>query len=187
MLITCRSLLCQFSPRWRSLLLAAPLSSVVVLAGTSRGEFLLENRGEQGDGVADTSTREFGQEPAEEQEVVEDIANTETQEVKYAAIKEENTRDLVKTEPLTGSESVEKVEGDADESPTVRLLDLIQPDFCWPMGLEAPNFHRMRWRQTNGQMIEVKGNKSLFVTLTEKCPDIPDLAAFSIEGTQVMT
>ena len=52
-------------------------------------------------------------------------------------------------------------------------------------GLEAPNLHRMRWRDARGQMIEVKGNKSLFVTLTEKCPDIPESAAFSVEGTQV--
>ena len=137
--------------------------------------------------MADSDTREIEQLTAEEQEVVEDKTNSETQEVKYVAVKEENTRDMVKTEVWTGSESAEKLEEDDDgESPPVRLMDLIKPDFSWPPGLEAPNFHRMRWRHGNRHMLEVKGNKSLFATLTEKCPEIPESAAFSLEGTQVM-
>ena len=115
--------------------------------------------------------------------MVEDKSNSEDK--KYAAVKEEITRDLVKTEAWTGSESVEKFEEDDDMSLPVRLLDVIQADFSWPPGLEVPNFHRMRWRHGNRHMLEVSGNKSLFATLTEKCPKIPESAAFSLEGTQV--
>ena len=75
---------------------------------------------------------------------------------------------------------------DIAKHPPVRLVDFILPDFSWPAGKEAPNFHRMRWRHARGQRIEVKGNKSLFVTLTEKFPEIPESAAFSLEGLQVL-
>ena len=156
---------------------------MVVLAGTERGEFLRENEGQKITDVADTDTREFEQQTAHEQEVVEDESNYE--DIKYAAVKEEITRDSVKTEAWTGSESVEKFEEDDDKSLPVRLLDVIQADFSWPPGLEVPNFHRMRWRHGNRHMLEVRGNKSLFASLTEKCPEIPQSAAFSLEGTQV--
>ena len=75
--------------------------------------------------MADSDTREFEQLTAEEQEVVEDKTNSETQEVKYAAVKEEITRDLVKTEVWTGRQSADKMQEDEGESPPVRLMDLI--------------------------------------------------------------
>ena len=172
---------------WRSLLLSAPQSSVVVLAGSSRGEFLSSAGSPRGDFLqqeAHRDTTEFRQEILVEQEATEDNTDAEPLELKYVAVEEENKTDLVKTEPWSGSESLEKVTN--DKWPTLLLLDRIPADFCWPPGLEAPNLHRMRWRHASWHMLEVRGNKSLFATLTEACPEVPQSAAFSLEGSQVV-
>ena len=144
-----RSLLALVSPWLQPVLLAAPLSSLIILADTSREQFILEYAGEMAGEAA------------------------------YHIDEVENT-----SEPVDITEDGKDEEEDASH-PAGRLVERIAGDFEWPGGLEAPNLHRMRWRDARGQMIEVKGNKSLFVTLTEKCPDIPESAAFSVEGTQV--
>ena len=147
-----KSLLALVSPWLQTVLLAAPLSSLIILADTTRDQFILEYAGEMAGEAAYHIDEAFELEDSSEPVDITDDGTVE--------------------------------EEDASD-PAGRLVERIAGDFEWPGGLEAPNFHRMRWRDARGQMIEVKGNKSLFVTLTEKCPDIPESAAFSIEGTQV--
>ena len=113
--------------------------------------------------------------------------NTETEEMVQMdeTIKVDESKENLQPRMKEEGHLTDNLEDLAEHAP-VRLVDFILPDFSWPAGKEAPNFHRMRWRHARGQRIEVKGNKSLFVTLTEKFPEIPESAAFSLEGLQVL-
>ena len=172
-----RSLLALLSPWWSSLLQGAPLSSLVLLPGTSREQLVRElaGQGEQA-GQGDQGGQETGDQV--ETELMQDIVTDNEQT---------NDIDFIQTDSF----KVEEMPPPADSKLTVAdsqsaLVDSICPDFQWPGELSGPNYHRMRWREARGAMLEVRGNLSLFSCLRQRFPSLPQSAAFSVRDTEVV-
>ena len=77
-------------------------------------------------------------------------------------------------------------------------------EFRWPEHIEAPNFHTMGWRRSAGKQVastpldlfkalcvvhhqganvyHIMGNQTLFTALKREHPDLPERAAFMVQG-----
>ena len=161
-----RALLALVSPWWGALLQGAPLSSLVLLPGHTREQLVREIAGE-GEGVGQGEDVGVTSEDVVEvkQEIDSDLESFDTEETKPIAefnmsVDKKDTRSV--------------------------LVDLIQSDFSWPRELGGQNFHRMRWREAKGAVLEVRGNLSLWTTLRRRLPDLPESAAFSVRHSELV-
>ena len=168
-----RSLLALLSPWWSRLLQGAPLSSLVLLPGHSREQFVRELAGQGEEGGQ-------GAEEGDEPEVKQDIVTQDEQTNDFEFILNNS---LEVEETSTPSDSQLTV--DAKDLPSL-LVDSISPDFPWPPELSGPNYHRMRWREAKGSVLEVRGNLSLFSCLRQRFPSLPQSAAFSVRDTELV-
>ena len=150
-----KSLLALHSPWWRDLLTEARECDTVILADQDREVFL---------GL--------------------DVGRLKTEKESHTNGDYSSTEQIFPPnviENIDDTKEFEERPADEDHVQITKQITSVLPDFPWPPHINGPSFHTMYLRMgPKVKVVKISGNRSLFAVLSEKFPDLPQSAAFSL-------